>query len=492
MLEHQPDIWDVSIPHSMQPRHTSDYQYSYFENAGADVSADTNYRVWSTNQNAYYYLPGAALQVDYKLTQSGGTAVTEAQQSALSSMGGWGLFEDVKLKFQGDVVTHVQKPGKVAFMNSLIEKGKNYIETVGENAHMFIDSVSDNAALVGTVRLAYTARDLGASTAVGTTPVSMVDKVQQIRTVVGGGCTNSAVTSVKDNPYYDPAMRRKVDRALAAGTGAQQLFLPLTDVFGIAQLDKVIRGTQIEIELNRISSTSEALFALLTDCVLTITRVRLWIPTLKPSLAAERRIESQIALNPKVTHTFDNYRFYKLPYNNEQQGEQMYSIMHTQNRPTKVFVGFQYALRDTSNNLNPCQFDLLGDAGANNLSKVELRVNGRSVPNHPYDPRTDQTRILQDIHRIGCKEIEDSACITKANWLSMFPIFAFDLEAIDNPNSSANATRSQANLELFWTTIGNVVNAGLASLTYNVIVVVVSEGSAQFDYTSGITAVRTV
>ncbi len=487
MQEYQGDIWDVANPIAMMPKTTIDLQHMYYENAGGDVSAQTNYRVYTTDESSYYYLPSAHLQVDFSLTQAGGAALTEAQQTAIAS-NGWCLFEDVRLKFQDNEVMHVQKPGKVSHMVNLIEKGKNYIETVGENAHYFLDSVSDNADLIGTVRVAYTAPVVGASTTVGTTPVSMVDEVQYVRTVVGGGCTNAAVTSATKNPYYDPAMRRKIDRVLEAGTGDQKLFLPCADILPILMTDRVVRGSRIELELNKISNAAEALFGLTTDAKLTIKRVRLWMARVKPSLQALARVESQIASNPVVTHNYDNLKLYRLPYNVTAQGEQVWQLQHKANKPTKVFVAFQYALRDTDARLNPLQFDLLGTAGANNLSKVELRVNGRQVPSVVYDPSYDNTRILHELYRLGSKDIEDSACLNKKNWKSMFPIFGFDLSAIEG---SSYESRSHAVLDLIWTTAATVANTGLATSTYNVVALVVSEGSAIFDYSSGQTTIRT-
>lgn len=488
-----PSIFDVGFPVPPAVKDIVDYEYMAYENSNANVSDQTQYRLWSTDTQSHYYLPSAQLEVSFftyqgALGSTGPTTPVLASQSTALASNGWSLFQDCKLRLNDLEVAQVMKPGKMCQILNLVEKGKNNIDTIGEMSHYFVDSVSD-LGVTGTVfyrdapaagaGTTVTADGASGSTGEAYNPLGMYDEIQFARTVIGSGSTGSAVTSVRKNPDYDPAFKRKVDRAVA---GIQKIFLPLKDIFPILELDRVVKGTKIEVELNKISNVAEALFGATTTSSINIVRVRLWLARLRPSLSALSRIESQIAANPLVTHTFDNVRLYTLPYNDTSIGDKIWQLTHKQSRPSKIYVGFQFMTRDSDVRLNPLQFDGLGTSGAMNISRIELRANGKAVPNVAYTPDTETSRILYDLYRMGSKDIEDSACITYKNWKSVYPIFGFDLSMQEG---SPYETRSQTVLDLFWSL------STAAAAAYNVVAVVVSEGSALVDYSSGQTTIRT-
>lgn len=478
-MMNDPTIWDVARPQGSLPRDTIDWEYMKYENSGADVSSSTNYRLWTTDQNSFYYLPSAYLQVDFKVTSDGTTQVVLADQTALAS-NGWSLFQDIRLRMQDVEVAHVLKPGKLSQMRNLLEAGKDYIETVGENSHYFIDHVSDVAS---TSTVAYTAPLVDLDGAAGTSPAGLYHEIQYVREQVGADANHIGVTSVSKNPKFDPSFQRKIDRAIVSGN--QKIFLPLRDIFPLMQMDKVVRGTKIEVEANKISNKAEALFGATTAAQVHIQRMQLWIARVRPSLDALARLEQQMNEKPVIEHTFDNVRLYSLPYSTLTQGEQVWQLQHKQNRPTKVLIGFQFATRDTDVRLNPLQFDLLGAAGANVLNRVELRHNGKQVPNIVFDPSYDYSRILQELYRMGYKEgdVADSSIVNYKNWKTLYPIFGFDLEKLEG---APYESRSQSTLDLVWST-----NAD-ADANYNIVAVVYSEGKAYIDHSSGVTTFKTI
>lgn len=467
-------IWNVSQSMGMTPKDTIDYEMMYYENQGSNVVNDTNYRLWTTDVNSFYYLPSAMLQVDITTYQSdGSTQVTTANNTALAS-NGWMLFQDARLRVQDKELGHVQYPGKLCHVRNLVEAGRDYIETVGENSHYFLDSVSDTGDVSFS---AYTEGTVVAE------PAGMYHEVDYTLS----GATGTVSTATK-NPKFDPAFKRKVDRATSSDySGTQKLFLPVSDIFPLLDLDRVVRGSKIEIELNKISNIKEAMFGALTDGTITINRIRLWIARVRPSFDALAKVEKQITAKPVVEHQYDNCRMYSIN-KTAASGEQNWQLVHKSNKPKQVYCFFQLAQRNTDARLNPLEFDLLGatgTAGSCNINRVELRANGKQLPNIVYDPSYDHSRLVQEIYRIGGNDIDltASSLVTYKNWKTLFPLFAFDLSELES--GSSYESRTQVVLDFIWNLNGTPPAA------YNVYAMVVSEGQSSLDYSSGLTTIKT-
>jgi len=214
-----------------------------------------------------------------------------------------------------------------------------------------------------------------------------------------------------------------------------------------------------------------------------IQRVRMWIARVRPSFDALAKVEKQIAAKPVVEHKYDNVKLYTLNKTTA-AGEQNWQLVHKSSRPTRVIVGFQFANRNTLEELNPLEFDLLGAVGASVINRVELRMNGKQVPNIVYDPSYDHARIVQELYRLGGADVDasTSSCITYDNWKLLYPLFGFDLS---QQEGAAYESRSTAVLDLIW----NLSSA--ANSAYNVVALVFSEGSAYFDHSSGVSTIKT-
>lgn len=465
-------IWNVSQELGLMPKDTVSHEMMYYENGGSNVSNDTNYRLWTTDTNSFYYLPSAMVQVDFKTLRTDGTTqVTLANNTALCG-NGWSLFQDARLRIQDTEVAHVQHPGKLSHMRNMIESGKEYIDTVGANAHYYCDTIPDN----GSVK-PYVAAAPG-------TPTNNTGKYDSIKLEYQAA---NQLKLASPNPDHDPAHKKRVDRAVKPDyDGYQKIFLPLKDLFPVLELDRVVRGSKIEVELNKISNIKEALSGGIASAasLIQIKRVRLWIARVRPSFDALAKVEKQIAAKPVVEHKYDNVKLYTLNKTTA-AGEQNWQLVHKSSRPTRVVVGFQFANRNTLEELNPLEFDLLGAAGASVINRVELRMNGKQIPNIVYDPSYDHARIVQELYRLGGSDVDasTSSCITYDNWRELYPLFGFDLS---QQEGAAYESRSTAVIDLIWNLSSTAADA------YNVVALVFSEGSAYFDHSSGISTIKTV
>lgn len=484
-------MWDVGVPQKLMEDGTIDWELTSYENHGADVLGRTDYRLWSTDQSSYFVPRSAHLQVDFTVTSSTGASdvsVLQDKQRVLCSNGFY-LFEDARLLVQDVEQHHIIKPGKAAHMNMLLEAGQEYMDSIANNAHIYLDRVSDLGA-TGTPVVQAIDPVEGLTGATGLSPVGMYYETQYQREQVGADSSHIGVTSVNKNPNFDESFKRKLDRQVSAGSGYQQAFLPLRHIFPSLDTDRVLQGSKIEVQLNKINNVKEALFGDNGSDAsqIKIKRVRLWIARVRPSFDALAKAQEMIKASPKVDHEFENFRMYTYPYTSVASGEQVWQLVHKQNKPTKVLIGFQFQARTSNEKLNPLKFDLLGDESTTPqgiINNIYMRHNGKQVPNQVYDPTADHTRILQELYRVANSDTDPSisSCITYENWREMYPLFVFDLSALEG---SAYESRSQSVLDLYWTL------STAAKANYTVFALVYSEAKATYDYSSGVTTVRTI
>ncbi len=478
-------IWDISNPTMPLNDGTVDYEMLAYENHGADVTGRTDYRLWSTDTESFYIPSSARLEVHFKLTTAANGSYTfnaPDQRPALAS-NGYCLFEDARLRVQDVEIAHVQKPGRVAHANNLLMADREWVQSIGENAHYFLDDVSDLHDAANMIHTAPIVSSLAA--AVSGTGQYFKTLSNNTSAAVGTGVNAvPAFTSALANERFDETFKRKVDRQLSLpATGFQVLQLPLKDIFPVLNTNRVIKGSKLEFELNKINNVKEALYGDSgDDTKIVIGRIRLWIARVKPSFSVLASVNEALKATPKVEHVYENMKLYTYPYSDASSGEKVWQLVHRQNKPTKVAVWFQFNARYVTAELNPLKFDLLGAGDASVINRLELRHNGKQVPNVVYDPQADYTRILEEIYRVSNVDKENSHCINHKNWKSMFPIFIFDTSQLDG---SAYESRTQSVLELMWT-LSATTDAGL----YTVNALVYSEMKAVYNYSDGITTLR--
>lgn len=483
------DAWMLSKAPFKIDDSTIEYEFQEYPYSSTNASSDTQYRLWSTDVSSYFFLPSAHLQCTFQVTDTNDAAIDVTDQSALAS-NGWSLFENVQLRLGDELISQLDKPAKASRLRQLVEVGQDYMDKAGQHSHHFEDRVSDAHAVTTVDRdLSVYAGSDNSAGAAGYYPTSMYDESQVYLTAANPAALSgtTALPSVRKNPNFDKNFKNKVDRS----TASQTIMLPLSEVFPLCgQYTRVIKGTKIEVQLNKISQLSEAIFGSLakTAVKLDISKLSLWIARVKPSLPALKMVECQLAKSSQVQMLHSNMKYYQLSNVTAGTNSEDWQVVHRQSRPSHAIVGFQFIDRDTDTNLNALAFDeLLTGAGAQTLSRVELRVNNHQVPSYPYNPASgyDKARIIHDIHKLGGKDRDyaDAPIVCYENWAEgLYPIFVFDLSYLEG---DAYESRTQSVINLRWQT-----SASPAS-NYNVCLLLFSEQQSVFDYASGQTIVRT-
>lgn len=404
MTDDNESIWSVTTPQKPLSRTVADVEYISIENSGRDVSNNRAFRNYHDDLDAIVNLYESYLEVDYTVTKDGSTAPTDTNNEDIALVAnGWYLFENVQIRLGKNEMHSIDKPGRISHMKMLLEDEVDFIDTVGPNQQYYLDTVADAGVAVTTATRA---------------------------AKLGG------------NAAY-------VKRRTGAAAGQQKAILPLRDVFGVATLQRVIRGTPIEFRGTLIRNATEALYGQVnTTAAVKINRLQLWLATYKPK---DEMVKQLRGATGSVDHYVKNMMLHT---KNVSAGAAYHThqFVHKQQRPTKCAIAFGLSSRNTSYGLNTLQYDLC-DGGANVLTRLELKHNGRSIPHVVYDPTLDKSgRILEDIRRTMMVDEEASLAVNKDNWETLFPIFLFDLSALEG---EARESVNQSTLTVNWDVTAN-------------------------------------
>lgn len=471
------NIWDIGNPDYFIDNTIVDREPMEYPFDGA--STQTNFNLYNTDVNSYIFLPSLKVEVDFQIKNSG-NALTVANQTALAS-NGWLLFQNAQLRLGGDILETVNNPGYIDGCRSTVLYSYQYMDRVGPSQHKFVDLVSDAHATTTTTRdiSIYAGAD-NSGGAAGYFPEGMYDAHQLYLTAANPAALSgtTALPSVRANPNFDKNFKSKVDRSVAT----QTVRLNCSDIFPFLLTEKVVKGCKIEVNLNKQSNATlgAILFGALaaTNLTLDMTRISLWMDRVKPSQKAMTMLETQIAKSPKVRIMYDSLEYQDVASKPASATSETWQIRGKVSKPKSVIVGFRYQDRLSDARLNPLQFDL-----ASNVSRIDLRVNGRAIPNLAYEPNTKFERIVDDLHILGGKDrqLEDSPIVTYDNWQTMYPLYGFDCTHSEgNPYES----RQESVLDLYWTM------SSAPDASYNVCAVLTKEAECELDYSSGVTTVR--
>ena len=197
----------------------------------------------------------------------------------------------------------------------------------------------------------------------------------------------------------------------------------------------------------------------------TFTKLSLWVPILKPSLAVAAQLESQLAMTQMVHYDYLNWNCYKS--DSAQTAQRTWRITTQSERPVYCFIIPQATARDAGQERSSVIFDNA------RVTEMSLRVNGKQHPAEAFtcDFTTpgaeDHSRVYMALMAYMNKAFnyDSGGIVNYSTFSSLYPIFTFDLTSLDE-----NVFASPIELQLR-ATVGDVANA------YHFLAVVVSEKS---------------
>lgn len=468
-------VWAIDLPSYVEDRSTEYFEYREVREARSDLSNVNRFILETQDRDSFFHLPSAYIKVDLQATAADGTTpLTSAQYCGLVNNAVLKVFRNAELQFDNHQVQNLNDPGFAHLIKTLVEQSAEHMETVGQTQFWHADSFEnrdrgDINALCQQVGVLS-----GAGGAAVYRPTGCYSEIQLEKTSGNDGAAAATIGDIRKNPDHNAGFKVRVDRS----KGAVSLQIPLGDIFDICRdFKRCIKGPIVKVLLDRETSAQEYIYGDVTTSAVApkavLSKLALWIPALRPNPALLASVESKLASGTPLKMKYAETQLFAQT-NISATGNVNNSFRIPQNlrRPLRAYVVFQLATRRSSYEHNSMTFDHI------DLSQAEMRLNGVQYPAEKYDvTATDFSRMVSEIHRVGCKSHSGKSLVTMQNWRNTYPILVFDFESM--PDTALERVKA-VDLELRWRSSAN------QSGVYNCYVVVCEEKELSYTLASGL------
>lgn len=457
MLAH---LYDIDEPSFVEDKSTNSYQQVEVVSSQATYAASSNtYSISLTDTDSWYDLSDAKLKVELKIHSTGTTPAVANDQICLQSP--WNLFSNVSLDLNSSNIASISDPGHLANIRKLVEGGEKYQKSIQDKEYYYplevADGGVDHAVRTTTPKSIAAACDFAMGSA-----KSRVDKF----TYDG--------TNFAENALYEDNFKNQNVRSIETKS---YCFLPLKDLFPLLGVQRVMRGSRVDIKLTR-GSDLEALFGTASTNNVLITKIDLWLPKVVPSLEYEKKLNSILASGKAMKEGYEHMVVNKIANLADTVLSNSVRITTESARISRVYVAFRLSNKGSSMLLNPLQYEEL------NVNKLHIRVNGVPFPLQEYNMSNgDKIRVLDDIHGITGKKYDDSedSMVNYKNWSTTRCVYAIDCSALNSDSFDAGRTN---NLEVRYEMSSAPASA------YDVFILVVNERKIDIELAQGKMAFR--
>ena len=351
---------------------------------GVPATNKSRFEITHKDQDSFILYSRSYLQINCKIVKADGTDIAGGDAVALQN-NGWSIFERAQLLIDNQVCEEVLHPGVSSTMNALANWSQDYANTSGSNMGFFKDD-GDGAA---------------------------------------DAATNSGFASRK---------------TLANASNTMCLYLPLKHAFGFAQdVDKITKGLRYSLVLNKNSAGNilHAAAGAPAGCQLYISKIQLWVATVRPSLEMVSKIEGKLAAGYTAKYNWRAMNMYRSPV--FQETTPSYRITTNVSNPVCVYVGIQNAATDGSQTANNQTFL------SNGLTEAELRVNNVAYPREKLAMdftagTVDTGRIYQEFlnKKNMFHDNENGSLVNMIDFTNLYPVLTFNLENIERSVFNVN------------------------------------------------------
>lgn len=452
------------------------------------------------NKDSFYNLFDAYVEVDFSVVKSDDTAMGLNDICTLINAG-WHLFDRATLSINNEIVEDVQLPGKVALWNALTKYTPTEAEEVADNEFIYLDEYRQRQGGGGPDPTDYSKVYKAVGWAQPTDFLAQTPIAPTAANIVAGNPViyGTAEAMLKFNAGY---MKRFI-RTRESRTC--RLNLPLRSIFGLADLQKPIRGVAIQVTLYKSTDYNHILHsqynttaAVQTSFKTLLKQCTMWISSVMPSKETEIEVESQLVDGASTTYQFVSRTCYRSEVMEYATTRIEYDVGALTSRPLLAIIGFmsegqigiQYdsysphrspntvgagfavgapvnAATDLYPNMIPLlteEYGLTTDIGGriqnhcnnggmtshlNNIRRLSVRINDFVFPGEPYRMSFDDESTLRaynDYLAVWGKGGEQAKCLPYSVWKEM-PLFCFRFHSPDAfYNDRANVMRIEADV----------------------------------------------
>jgi alkylated DNA nucleotide flippase Atl1 len=382
------------------------------------------------NSSQSVYLPRSYVAVKFKFTKTSGADLISGRYRL--SQGAWGIFQRAALSLGGSEIESNADPADTHAILSLSELSSDEIESEASLTRFYPSrySASDSGTWPHATATFVTENT---TTMVGTNPI--------------GEVFEKADTATYDHMYALAGQPHVAGAALF--TGSVWAYLKLSDVLGVARLDKVIPRALLELQLDKQTNwnnviektgrdTAEAGNAV-ADAIVAIEDARLVICEVVPDAR-------------EYSNTIEKLRTMSVPMDVLKLDGQVLALGNSSNYSKEIFANGRrihhlWLVPQLTAVRSQQYFDHLHAGAAITDSagwtSMNIMCNGQMVPQaQPYMgynlgyglEYSDFLKCFQKFDKSG------STWLTLPRWKRM-PILYFDLTKINNPQMSCDSTQ---------------------------------------------------
>jgi hypothetical protein len=438
-LDSRPEL-DTSIANTIYRRYNSD----------TNITANTTDIVISCRDiQDYFSLKRSYLEITGSFATPGGSELSSVGAKVALENGVASIFSQSRLRLGNILVEDNQALSHVnSFVKNVVNKSKADLETKGRAHGWALDTTS---SLDEAEANKYTTQNHG-----------YVVRRQDASGVIGG-----------DYPSQNSV--KKV------------YTLPLCDLFSCCDVDKIMKGISVRVELS-LRQALERVFQVSALDTYNVQKVDLMMCILIPTLNALPALESRFASDMPIEYTYPNFKTFESPVVNTPSTMQ-YSFQTQSQLPLACFVGIQQVAGSTANFFNTCQFDRA------NVSSLKMKVNGVIVPYEAYTTQDfsaggDWMRVYEELTRYNehYKDNSSGLALTPEEWYKTTPLYYLDLSTVQAASSyqlTVETSHSPAPVAI---AVGGDANARSANC--KILLTIVSLSTLSINPGSGMASVK--
>lgn len=444
---------------------TEEYEYvNYYDDstAGETVEATRpDFTLFNRDIDSYLLWYKGVISMKGRIRENDGTETAQTNM-ALSNMGHIGYWDKAELSINDIPVEQNLNPYKVCLIKALTRFSDDNARSQGSLSFFYKDGPGS-----GNEMDPYNLDDFGIIGA----KVGRLADGSIVENYIGGDGNNQNVLIVgregtagtvqlgddKDlsefftiaqnrNPNFNEGHLKRINRCVTVlGADKQvELFIPLAYLFDFFDAHRFcFRGAQIKIKL--FANTTSPAKYLLSDVNPTggggndahkfvLSKLKLWVPRLKPSPSREVSLLSRLDANPVQPLRWFEYFYKQSPIYVDNTTESEWLITTSITKPNKIYLFFQNELKQTDQRENNGVFDhfqiteIYVKINTNyNFPKDFLVCNFHSATQEDYMRAylyllESQNKMLND---------ENGLLISYEEYKTLYPIFVFDLSKIE-------------------------------------------------------------
>ena len=376
---------------------------TYRPDTGIVVEANSTINFNIRDLNQYCNLKKSYLEVKGSFKKSGGALVNgEAERPALTSAGIHGLFSRTVMRWNSNLVEDNSYSHHLGMAKSLLTQSPDYNESVGKAAAVVVDT--GNGSAVSTKHTA-------------------ADNLLQIANFNEGFLKRRQASDLQQNPLQ--SSYADTDKA---GNPSQTVSVRLEDLFSVCSVDKLLKSTNIEIQLTK-RSKSECVQGTGANGEFVIDEAKIHLCVVRPNFEQLASLEQLYSSGTSIPWNYQRWQV--LSSDSSTQANRNYVFTTMSERPLYAFL---WAVSDSANPAprhNEFVYSNLG------ITDARLKVNGKVLPDTSYQPdftnRNDLRTYTESIVKFMNKQdkLNSGSLITPENFRDIYTIFGFDLTSAD-------------------------------------------------------------